>query len=353
MTQIQKNISLKPFNTFGMDGTAKFFVEANTMEDLQSLWQDALWKAQKKLILGGGSNILFTQDFTGLVVKINLKGKTIIRENKDLQAVIVEAGSGENWHEFVQWTLEHNLGGLENLALIPGTVGAAPVQNIGAYGVEIKDRLVSVEVLEITTGKMRNFLRDELQLGYRDSIFKREAMGKYIITKVRFALTTESHQLKMDYGAIKSELEQMAVTPSIQTISQAVIRIRQQKLPDPGIIGNGGSFFKNPVISSEQYYFLQEQFIDMPGYEIRDQRVDNKDQMVDIIQYKIPAAWLIDQCGWKGYRKGDAGVHENQPLVLVNYGQATGAQILALSQEIQSNVYEAFGIELEREINVV
>lgn len=361
MLHIQENISLKPFNTFGIEIQSRFFVEIETIEELQEVLQDEKWVDIEIFILGGGSNVLFTKDFDGLVIKISIMGKSIVKENENLSAVIVESGAGEDWHEFVAWTIENDLGGLENLSLIPGTVGGAPVQNIGAYGVELKDRFISLDAVDVATGKIKTFMRDELEFGYRDSLFKREAKGKYIIVAVRFALTTAKHLFQTDYGVIKEELERMEEARSIQAISQAIINIRRSKLPDPVEIGNGGSFFKNPVIEAEQYYFLQEQFFDMPAYELNDSAVEETDESeieatendLPLPLYKIPAAWLIDQCEWKGYRRGDAGVHANQPLVLVNYGAATGAEILSLSEDIQSNVYESFGIWLEREVNVV
>jgi UDP-N-acetylmuramate dehydrogenase len=358
MITIQENISLQPFNTFGIAARARFFVDINTIEELQELLSDEKWKNTEKLILGGGSNVLFTQDFAGLVLKISIKGQAETKRNEQLRAVIVEVGAGENWHEFVQWTLEQDFGGLENLSLIPGTVGAAPVQNIGAYGVELKDRFISLTAIEIETGHIKTFMRDEIEFGYRDSIFKQSSKGKYIIANVRFALTTAAHELRTEYGVIKKELDIMSAEPNIKNIAQAIINIRRQKLPDPAEIGNGGSFFKNPIIPAEEYDLLQSQFIGLPAYEIREPAVvtDSAAVIEDLpedVFYKIPAGWLIDQCGWKGYRREDAGVHENQALVLVNHGKATGAEILALAADIQSNVYETFGLSLEREIQVV
>lgn len=291
------------------------------------------------MLINGGSNMLLTHDFDGLVLKLNLKGIEIVSEDENL--VKVKVNAGENWHEFVQWTLENDFGGLENLSLIPGNCGTAPIQNIGAYGVEIKDVMSELSALHIATAEVRVFTNEECKFDYRESVFKNELKGQYILLDVTFRLTKNNHKLNTSYGAIQSELDKLNIrNPTIRDISRAVINIRQSKLPDPKEIGNSGSFFKNPVISRSQFEKLQKQYPDISGYISGD-------------EVKVAAGWLIENAGWKGKRFGDAGVHEKQALVLVNYGSATGQEIYDLSQRILDDILEKFGIQLEREVNIL
>lgn len=335
---MQTNVSLQPYNTFGIDANAKWFEEVSELNELESLLKNH--RETPKFILGGGSNMLLTQDLDSLVIKINLKGIEVVKENDT--HVWVNCHGGENWHEFVLWTLQHNYGGLENLSLIPGSVGAAPIQNIGAYGVELKDVFEQCEVMYFDTAQRQIFDKTACQFGYRDSIFKNELKNKCVITSVQVKLTKPPHQVHTTYGAISSELEKMGIsTPTIQEVSRAVIAIRQSKLPDPKEIGNSGSFFKNPVIEKSQYDSLLAQFPDMPHYP------------VNASQVKIPAGWLIEQSGFKGKRFGDAGIHEKQALVLVNYGEATGQELLELALTIQKTVQDTYGIFIETEVNIL
>ncbi|OBX22654.1 MULTISPECIES: UDP-N-acetylmuramate dehydrogenase [Bizionia] len=336
--QISHNISLKPFNTFGLNATAKHFVSVNTIAELQSVL--ALPNYPEKFILGGGSNMLLTKNMDALVVHVNLKGITVVSENEN--SVIIKANAGENWHEFVLWCLDHDFGGLENLSLIPGNVGTAPIQNIGAYGIELKDSFVSCDALEIASNKIKTFNKADCQFDYRNSIFKQEAKGQFVICNVTFQLTKIAHQLHTNYGAISGQLTEMGIeNPTIQDISKAVIAIRQSKLPDPKEIGNSGSFFKNPIVSTESYQALKLQFPDAPGYVISD------------LEVKVPAGWLIEKAGFKGKRFGDYGVHKKQALVLVNYGNAKGLDILKLAELIQLTVHRLFNIEIEAEVNII
>ncbi|MGK7392264.1 MAG: UDP-N-acetylmuramate dehydrogenase [Candidatus Cyclobacteriaceae bacterium M2_1C_046] len=338
--KIQEKTLLKSYNTFGIEATADFFTNVKTTEELQNLVRSDFFRREKILILGGGSNILFTENFPGLVIKMDIKGKEVIKEDED--HVWLKAGAGENWHQLVLYCIENNFGGLENLSLIPGTTGAAPMQNIGAYGVEIKDSFTYLEAVNIQNGFVEIFDHKACQFGYRESIFKNVAKGKYIITQVVFRLTKKNHQLNIDYGAIKSVLEDRKIKdPTIKDISDAVISIRQSKLPDPEKIGNAGSFFKNPVVHKEVYDQLNTVYPDMPHYP------------VDINEVKIPAAWLIDQCGWKGKRRHNIGVHELHTLVLVNLGGGKGKDLVQLSKDIQESVRQKFGIELQPEVNLV
>lgn len=337
---MQENFSLKPYNTFGIDAKAKYFAEVNSADELIETLKISEKQTLPILFLGGGSNILFTKDFDGLVIKLSLKGITVQPLNED--EVLVTAKAGENWHEFVLFCLEKNLGGLENLSLIPGNVGTSPMQNIGAYGTEIKDVFYNCTVLNLETLEIEIFDLEKCRFGYRDSIFKQEGKGKYVILEVSFRLTVRNHQIKTEYGAIKSELENLGIeNPTIQDISKAVINIRQSKLPDPKQTGNAGSFFKNPTIPLAQFEKLQKKFNNIPGYP-------NGDFV------KIPAGWLIEQCGWKGKQIGNAASHTLQALVIVNAtGNATGQEIFDFSTEIINSVQEKFGIELEREVNVI
>lgn len=332
--KIQKNISLKPFNTFGLDVKAHTFITITSVNDLIK----AISNKDNYFILGGGSNMLLTKDVEKTVLFINIKGIKIIKEEKEL--VYVEANAGENWHDFVLWSLKNDFGGIENLSLIPGNVGTCPIQNIGAYGVEVKDTISVINAIEIKTGQQIQFKNEVCKFGYRNSIFKNEEKGNYIITSVIFKFSKVNHKLQANYGAIQTELVANGiVTPTIQTISKAIIRIRNSKLPDPKKIGNSGSFFKNPVIDKKLFLVLQKENETMPFYTV------NKG-------YKIPAGWLIEQCSFKGKRYGDAGVHKKQALVLVNYGNATGIEILALAKKIQREVENRFQVYLEMEVNI-
>ena len=334
----ERNFSLKNYNTFGIDAKAKTFVEVSNEEELQEVLKQVY--ASELFILGGGSNCLFTKDFDATVLHVNLKGKQVVNETEE--EVFLKVNAGENWHEFVLFCIENNYGGVENLSLIPGNVGTSPIQNIGAYGVELKDVFAECEAIHVQTLEKRTFTKEDCQFGYRNSIFKNEVKGQYIITSVTFQLTKKDHQLKTGYGAILNELKAKGITkPTIKDISDVVIAIREQKLPNPKEIGNSGSFFKNPIISASAFSALKEKFPEVPSYQISNEEV------------KVPAGWLIDQAGFKGYRDGDAGVHKNQALVLVNYGDASGEEILALAKHIQQTIQEKFGIELEMEVNII
>lgn len=335
---IQENISLKAYNTFGIDANAHYFLEITSVQQLQEALR--LKDHQKRFVLSGGSNMLLTKDIEALVLYINIKGISIVEETED--TVVITAKAGENWHEFVLWALKKNFGGIENLSLIPGNMGTAPIQNIGAYGVELKDVFVSCEALHTASGTLRTFDKDDCRLAYRESIFKNEEKGNYIITSVTLKLTKKNHQLSTGYGAITEDLKRKGITdPTIQNISDAVITIRKRKLPDPKKIGNSGSFFKNPVVDRVTFERLQKKNSSMPFYEINPKQV------------KIPAGWLIEQSGYKGKRIGDAGVHDKQALVLVNYGNAKGIEILNLALEIQKTVKENFGIYIQPEVNII
>jgi UDP-N-acetylmuramate dehydrogenase len=336
--QIEKNKSLQEFNTFGLAGNAKYFAKFTSIAELHQILQSDEAINNRLVILGGGSNILITQNIDALVLKNELTGICITAE--DDEYTYVESGSGESWHEFVMWTLENNLQGAENLSLIPGTVGAAPMQNIGAYGVEIKDIVVGLQALHIASKTVRTFYNKECEFAYRESAFKKKWKDEYIIINVEFKFP-KNHQINISYGAIKEVLaNQNIIEPSIKEVSNAVITIRQSKLPNPAEIGNAGSFFKNPEISIAQFQKLKNTFTDLPGYVL------NNNVM------KVPAGWLIEKCGWKGHRKDDCGVHKLQALVLVNYGNAKGDEILNLSTEIIDSVKNKFNIELEREVNI-
>lgn len=337
MISIQTNVSLQPYNTFGIDATARFFVIINTVEELKDILQAPDYQDIPKLILGGGSNLLLTQNFEGLVIKINLKGIEKIKEND--HHIWLRVGAGEIWHEFVLYCIQHQYAGIENLSLIPGTIGAAPMQNIGAYGVEIKEVFEELTALDLTTLQLTTYDLPTCRFGYRESIFKHEAKGKTIIVNVTFRLN-KNPIFHVNYGDIQKTLTEMGVTNlTIKAVSDAVIQIRQSKLPNPAEIGNAGSFFKNPEISKAQFEQLKELYPTMPGYPASDTMV------------KVPAGWLIEQAGWKGYRTGNVGVHARQALVLVNYGGGTGLQIKALSEQVQASVFEKFGIRLNAEVN--
>lgn len=336
--QIKHNISLKNFNTFGIDVNAKYFASVSNISELTELLGDTQYP--DKLMLGGGSNMLLTQHQNKLVIHVNIKGISI--KNEDDDYVFVKANAGENWHEFVLWCLKNNFGGLENLSLIPGNVGTAPIQNIGAYGVELKDNFISCNAVNTETLEETTFTKEDCNFGYRNSIFKNKAKDKYIITSVVFRLTKKNHKLHISYGTIASELEvQNVKKPTIQDISKAVITIRERKLPNPKHIGNSGSFFKNPVISKVKFEKLQETFKTIPSYPISESEV------------KVPAGWLIETAGFKGKDFGNYGVHKKQALVLVNYGGASGSDILKLSKLIQKTVLRLFDISIEAEVNIL
>lgn len=337
---MHENFSLKPYNTFGVEAKAKYFTEVKSLEELKEAFSFSNTQTLKLLFLGGGSNVLFTKDFDGLVVKLSLKG--ISEVNLDENHVLVTAKAGENWHEFVMYCLEKNYGGLENLSLIPGNVGTSPMQNIGAYGTEIKDVFVSCKALNLENLELETLNLEQCRFGYRDSIFKQEGKGKYVILEVTFKLTQKDHIIKTEYGAIQSELEKSGIeNPTIQDVSKAVIHIRQSKLPDPKEIGNAGSFFKNPTIPLPQFEELKQKFENIQGYP--------NGNMV-----KVPAGWLIEQCGWKGKQIGNVASHQLQSLVIINAtGNATGKEIFDFSTEIINSVKEKFGIELEREVNII
>ncbi len=340
---IQENFSLKRYNTFGIDARAKYFASFTTLNELEESFEFAKPSSSSlhpsTLILGGGSNILFTKDFDGLVVKNELMG--IERMGEDENYVYVKSGAGESWHQLVLYCIENNLGGVENLSLIPGSVGASPMQNIGAYGVEIKDVFHSLDAWHTSDKQLISFNTVDCEFGYRESIFKSKFKNQFVITDVTFRLL-KNPVFNTSYGAIEQELEKMGVTDlNIQAISQAVINIRRSKLPDPAVIGNAGSFFKNPEIETAQFNQLKITHPGMVGYALPDGKV------------KLAAGWLIEKCGWKGYRRGDAGCHAKQALVLVNYGNAAGEEIYDLSTQIITSVQKKFGVELSREVNVV
>ncbi len=341
---IQENVSLKLYNTFGIEAKACQFAEIRSVDDLQEILRNPAYASLPTLIIGGGSNLLFTRNFEGLVLKISIQGIEAVRE--DAQHVWLKAGAGVSWHQLVLYSIEQGLGGIENLSLIPGTVGAAPMQNIGAYGVEIQDTFDSLEAVERQTGALKTFYAQDCHFGYRESVFKNVLKDRYIITSVTLRLSKQP-VINTSYGDIEKILAQRQsenghhFVPGIREVSDAVICIRQSKLPDPAVIGNAGSFFKNPVIPQQQYEQLKKTFDQIPGYALPDQTV------------KVPAGWLIEQTGWKGKRVGDAGVHDRQALVLVNHGSASGEEIKALARQIQASVYEKFGIEIMPEVNMV
>lgn len=334
---LQHNISLKPFNTFGMDAKASAFAEITSESQVPALLKLVnIWPGNT-LFLGGGSNVLFTEDFDGLVVHIATRGIEIVDEDEEF--VYVRGKAGENWDDFVKFCVKHGYGGLENLSLIPGNVGSAPIQNIGAYGVEIKDTFYMLDAVALRSGEFREFYNQECAFGYRNSVFKSELKGLYLILSVTFRLSKKP-AINISYGSIKEELSVMGVPADIETIAEAVCRIRRSKLPDPEELGNAGSFFKNPVIPNAQFHKIQAEYPDIPSYPAID-------------GVKLAAGWLIDKCGWKGHREGDAGVHAKQALVLVNYGSATGKQMVSLAYKIKDSVKEKFGVEIEPEVNII
>lgn len=331
-----ENISLKNYNTFGIDVHAKRFVSIQSFFDLQ----EVLKTEKDVFLLSGGSNMLLTKDIDKLVLHIDLKGISI--DHEDENNVYITVNAGEDWHQFVLWCISQNYGGIENLSLIPGNVGTCPIQNIGAYGVEVKDVITKVEGLDIETSKRIEFSNNDCQFGYRNSIFKNELKGKIVLTSVSFRLTKKNHVLNTSYGAIDAELNLQNISnPSIRDVSDAVIKIRQSKLPDPKKIGNSGSFFKNPVISKTLFQKLQTTYPEIPSYPVSDSTL------------KVPAGWLIEKTGLKGKRFGETGVHEKQALVLVNYGTATGKEVYALAKKVQQTILKTFNIQLEIEVNVI
>jgi UDP-N-acetylmuramate dehydrogenase len=339
--QIQENISLRPYNTFKIEARARYFASFTSVEDLSELLSlhPRLIVHNSRLILGGGSNILFTKNFEGLVLKNEIKGINKIKEDDEF--VYVQAGAGENWHQFVMTCIENEWAGVENLSLIPGNVGASPMQNIGAYGVEIKDVFHELKAFNIEEKTNYTFTLKDCQFGYRESVFKKKYKDQFVILDVIFRLR-KTPVFNTSYGAIEEELQKMNVKElSIKAISDAVIRIRSSKLPDPAQIGNAGSFFKNPEIDKSQFELLQKAFPLIVGYPLANDRI------------KLAAGWLIEQCNWKGVRRGDAGCHASQALVLVNYGQATGAEIYRLSEDILESVEAKFAVSLEREVNII
>jgi UDP-N-acetylmuramate dehydrogenase len=340
MARLKENVSLLPHNTFGLDATARWWFPVSSREALIEFVIDNANLLNKPwLVLGGGSNLLFTQDYNGLILYNQIKGKEVVRE--DETQVWLRTGSGENWHELVRYCLDQGWGGIENLSLIPGSVGAAPIQNIGAYGVELKEVFESLEAIHLATGIPHQFGLEDCHFGYRESVFKRQARGRFFITHLTLRLSKQP-TLNLAYGSIREELARMGVEePGIREVSEAVCNIRRSKLPNPAVTGNAGSFFKNPTLSQEQFEALQQQYPDIPAYPLAGGQV------------KVPAAWLIDTAGWKGKRFGNCGVHDKQALVLVNHGGASGKEILELSKRIMKSILDTFGIELEREVNVV
>ena len=336
MMDVKENYSLKKYNSFNIDVVAKEFIQINSVKDLIDLEKNS--KNKKKLFIGGGSNILFTNNFEGLVVHINLKGISVKKMNDNFSEIKVM--SGENWNELVNWCIENNLGGLENLSLIPGNVGAAPIQNIGAYGVELKDVFISCEVYDLNAEKLTIYNLNDCKFGYRDSIFKKNK--NLIVVSVKMKLSSKNHKINSSYGGINDELKKLNIKePTIKDISNVVCEIRNKKLPDPNKIGNAGSFFKNPIVNSKKINWLKQNFNNIPFYKI------------DENSYKIPAAWLIETSGFKGKDFGNFGVHKTQPLVLVNYGKASGSDINKLSLSIKEVVNKLFKIELETEVNII
>lgn len=337
MIEIKKDYPLKSINTFGIDVKTHFYVEASTVDKISFSLNYASYYNLPILVLGGGSNILFTHDYKGLVIHPTISGIEVIEDAGDY--LMIRVGAGVNWDSFVEWSIQKGLGGLENLSFIPGNVGASPIQNIGAYGVEAKDTITKVECINIITRKTIELTNAECQFGYRNSIFKNELKGKVIVTYVCFKLTKKP-TLITHYGNLDAELENLG-EKSVKTVREAVINIRKKKLPDPADLGNAGSFFKNPVVSMKIYESIKEKFEKAPSFPVSDDFV------------KIPAGWLIEQCGWKGKQVGNCGVHKDQALVIVNYENATGNEILNLAKQIQKSVLDQFGIEIEMEVNVV
>jgi UDP-N-acetylmuramate dehydrogenase len=338
MSRIIENVSLKALNTFGVESHAGLFTDIKSEKDLLDVFHQQALSNNSILVLGGGSNMLFTKDFEGLVIHMGIKG---IRSQEDADVVLVTAGGGEVWNDLVNYCVANNFAGMENLSLIPGSVGASPIQNIGAYGVELMDIFHSCRAFELETGLFREFQKQECNFSYRDSIFKNELKNKYVITEVTYKLS-KTFVPKLSYGAIIQELKERGIlNPSIKNVSDVVSSIRVSKLPDPATIGNAGSFFKNPVITFSKFRHIQSAFPDIIHY------------VVDNEYVKLAAGWLIEQCGWKGKTVGHTGTWKNQALVLVNHGNATGEEILNLSADIIKSVHIKFGVMLEREVNII
>lgn len=339
MPNIAENKNLKEYNTFGIEASCRYFAEVNSIEDFQKIIIQPAFRNNDRLIIGGGSNILFTKDFKGIVLKNNIKGKEIVIE--DDTNVVVKIGAGESWHGFVMWCIEKGFYGVENLSLIPGCVGASPMQNIGAYGVEIKEVFEELEAYDINTGAKRVFNKEECKFGYRESVFKHELKNQYLIASVSYRLKKHS-EVNVSYGAITTELQSAGINnPGIKDVSDAVIRIRQSKLPDPAVTGNAGSFFKNPEVNSEKHSQLKTNFPELVAYALANGN------------YKLAAGWLIEQAGLKGYQHNGAAVHSKQALVLINNGHASGADVLELSGYVLQKVFDKFGVRLEREVNII
>jgi UDP-N-acetylmuramate dehydrogenase len=343
MSHLQRNVNLKALNTFGIEAFCDYFTEINSVDDFMELLKTDVYAAEKKLIVGGGSNLLFTQNFNGLVIKNNIKGISIVSENEN--QAIVRAGAGEIWHDLVLWCLEKGYAGMENLSLIPGCVGASPMQNIGAYGVELKEVFESLDAVSLESGEIRTFSNSECEFGYRESVFKNKYKNSYLITYVSFRLRKQA-LINTSYGAINDELRtHNIVEPGIKDVSNAVIRIRKSKLPDPKEKGNAGSFFKNPEITAEHHASLKQKFETLVAYPLANGR------------FKLAAGWLIEQCGLKGLEKGAAAVHDKQALVLVNKnpdaGITAGRDVLDLSIYVMEKVYDKFQVRLEREVNII
>ncbi len=335
----QKDFDLIAYNSMGLASKAKYFVSVESIQELKEALEFADVKKLSNMILGGGSNVLFITDFDGLVVNMALKGENLVKE--DEAYVYLKVNAGENWHQLVLRCVEKDWGGIENLSLIPGSVGASPIQNIGAYGVELKDVFVSLEALDPSKGEIRTFLKEECKFGYRNSIFKNELKNKLVITSVTIKLQKNADP-KIDYKALADKLEEKGISnPTIKDVSEAVIEVRESKLPNPAKIGNTGSFFKNPIISTSLFEELKQDYKKMPSYFVSEGMV------------KVPAGWLIEEAGWKGVREGDAGVHEKQALVLVNYGNASGVQIWDLAMRIKASIFKEFKIELTPEVNII
>ena len=350
MPTLEENVSLRPYNTLDLDVRARYFARFTSADELRQLLKLPQVQAADKLILGGGSNLLFTQDFGGVVLKNEIRGLEILSEDGEDGTALVRAGAGENWHGLVEFALDQHLSGIENLSLIPGTVGAAPLQNIGAYGAELRDTIDHLEAVELDTGALRVFTTDECGFGYRESVFKNVLKNQFVVTAVVLRLHRQArlsgYELNVRYGAITQTLAELGIEgePTPQEVSRAVVHIRRSKLPDPAEIGNAGSFFKNPEISQARFDHLKSQYPNLPGYPVPG-------------GVKVPAGWLIEQAGWKGLRRGPGagthGVHDRQALVLVHHGGATGSELRQLAEDIIASVRQKFGIDLHPEVNIL
>lgn len=338
MSQIEQNKSLKNYNTFGLDVRADFFTSVHSIDELITVWKDDRFSQTNKMFLGGGSNVLLTKDFQGLIIHNCLKGIEVV--NRDENFVFVKAASGEGWHDFVLYCIDNGFGGVENMSLIPGSVGAGPMQNIGAYGVEMKDVFYELEALNLSTLQIEKFTNADCKFGYRESVFKNEKKNQFFIASVTFRLNLHP-TVNTTYGAIQQQLQTMNVeNPTIKNVSDAVIAIRSSKLPNPALLGNSGSFFKNPEVSSNEYERLKNEFPNVVAYPTNS-------------GYKLAAGWLIEQCGWKGKVVGNCGSHKDQALVLVNYGNATGDEIYQLALSIQQSVLDKFNVRIVPEVNII